>query len=96
MFRYDPSKFDGAYDIAHCLEHLLCGKRNVTKFSLSRTNAFTYFNVINFESFKPIDSLEYLDFMIKSFKDPVCFKDNKKLFRQEVFDRFKVGDKKKG
>ncbi len=94
LFRYDPSKYKDAWEIAHCLEHLLCvekeGERNTDKIN----NAVTTFNSISFYSNKIIPSLDFLENLLKIFKDPPCFKDNKKLFRQEVFDRVKVGDKK--
>ena len=94
MFRYDPSKNKDARDIAHCLEHLLCYEKKGENFSIKVDNAATYHNSISFFSNKIISSLKFLEILLKIFKDPPCFKDNNELFKQEVFDRIKVGDKK--
>ena len=94
LFRYDPSKYKDAWDIAHCLEHLLCYEKTGELKIEKLENAATSFNSISFFSNKMIMPLEFLEYFLKMFKDPPCFKDNNELFKQEVFDRIKVGDKK--
>ena len=94
LFRFDPSKNKDVRNIAHCLEHLLCGEKEGEFNTEKINNASTGFNYINFYSNKIIPSLNYLELLLRLFKDPPFLKDNKKLFKQEVFDRVKVGDKK--